>query len=183
MSIFIYLTLFRSNLGQKFFGFLKELKQERFSEIYVFSAPQNTKLCIPRFYFKNFCFSLNKNLNPSESIEAFTKAIELIKFAKLPTDQKKNNIEELKINIKNADKIPQFSEEIVYDSSLDIIEEHSDLEGFSKKLGVKYTDDKGGVYLRGYSHFSYHVVTNSRPSYRGSPTSTISTSMVFQCMY
>ena len=102
-------------------------------------------------------------MNPSESIEAFTKAIELIKFAKLPTDQKRNNIEELKINIKNADKIPQFSEEIVYDSSLDIIEEHSDLEGFSKKLGVKFTDDKG--FLRGYSHFSYRVVAKSRPGY------------------
>ena len=88
-------------------------------------------------------------MNPSESIEAFTKAIELIKFAKLPTDQKKNNIEELKINIKNADKIPQFSEEKVHDSSLDIIEEHSDLEGFSKKLGVKFTDDKGGFISEG----------------------------------
>lgn len=48
----------------------------------------------------------------------------------------------MKINIKNADKLPQFTEEIGHDSSLDIIEEHSDLEGFSKKLGVKFTDDK-----------------------------------------
>ena len=55
----------------------------------------------------------------------------------------------MKINIKNADKIPQFSEEIVHDSSLDIIEEHSDLEGFSKKLGVKFTDDKGGFISEG----------------------------------
>jgi hypothetical protein len=99
--------------------------------------------------FKNKYFSPNKNLNPSESIEAFTKAIELIKFAKLPTDQKKNNIEELKINIKNADKIPQFSEETVHDSSLDIIEEHSDLEGFSKKLGVKFTENKGWFISEG----------------------------------
>ena len=53
---------------------------------------------------------MKKDLNPSESVEAFTKAIDLIKYAKIPTDQKKNNIEELKINIKNADKIPQFTQ-------------------------------------------------------------------------
>ena len=82
-------------------------------------------------------------MNPSESIEAFTKAIELIKYAKLPKDQKRNNIEELKINIKNANKIPQFTEEIVHDPTLDIVEEHAEIEGFSKKLGVKFTDDKG----------------------------------------
>ena len=116
--------------------------------MYVFYAHKN---CVSQTItnFKNEYFSPNKNLNPSESIEAFTKAIELIKFAKLPTDQKKNNIEELKINIKNADKLPQFTEEIVHDSSLDIIEEHSDLEGFSKKLGVKFTNDKGGFISEG----------------------------------
>ena len=82
-------------------------------------------------------------MNSSESIEAFTKAIELIKYAKLPKDQKRNNIEELKINIKNANKIPQFTEETVHDPTLDIVEEHAEIEGFSKKLGVKFTDDKG----------------------------------------
>ena len=86
---------------------------------------------------------MKKDLNPSESVEAFTKAIDLIKYAKIPTDQKKNNIEELKINIKNADKIPQFAEEITNLPSLKIVEEHPELEGFSKKLGVKFTEDKG----------------------------------------
>ena len=86
---------------------------------------------------------IKKDLNPSESVEAFTKAIDLIKYAKIPTDQKKNNIEELKINIKNADKIPQFAEEITNLPSLKIVEEHPELEGFSKKLGVKFTEDKG----------------------------------------
>ena len=58
-------------------------------------------------------------------------------------DQKRNNIEELKINIKNADKIPQFTEETKIDHFLEVKEEHAELKDFSRKLEVKFSPDKG----------------------------------------
>ena len=67
---------------------------------------------------------------PSESIEAFGKAIDLIKHAKIPSDQKMKNKAELENNMKTTE-FGTYSQKNLLNShpSLDIIKEHTELQG------------------------------------------------------
>ena len=66
----------------------------------------------------------------SESIEAFGKAIDLIKHAKIPSDQKMKNKAELENNMK-ATEFGTYSQQNLMNSHplLDIIKEHTELQG------------------------------------------------------
>ena len=84
-------------------------------------------------------------MNPSESIEAFSKAIELIKHAKISSDQKKKSTVELEDNMA-ATKFGTYcqnSNQNKVEKSLDIIEEHIEIQGSTNKLGVEFSDIKG----------------------------------------
>ena len=78
----------------------------------------------------------------SESIEAFAKAVQLIKEAKLTSDQKEKNTKELEDNMK-ATKLGSAAAKNTLEctnEALEIIEEHNELKGidYSKQLLLLY---------------------------------------------
>ena len=79
-------------------------------------------------------------MNLSESIEAFARAVQLIKEAKLPSDQKEKNTQELEDNMK-ATKLGSAATkntlDCANDGALDIIEEHDELKGILAFLDLR----------------------------------------------
>jgi hypothetical protein len=75
-------------------------------------------------------------LKLSESIEAFARAVQLIKEAKLTSDQKEKNTKELEDNMK-ATKLGSAGTKNTLDCAnegLEIIEEHDELKGIVPKV-------------------------------------------------
>lgn len=88
---------------------------------------------------------LQKLQKTSESIEAFARAVQLIKEAKLTSDQKEKNTKELEDNMK-ATKLGSAATKNTMEctnEALEIIEEHNELKGSTIKLGVKFNENMG----------------------------------------
>ena len=79
----------------------------------------------------------------SESIEALTKSYELLKLTKLSNDQKRSTIEELKTYIKQARNLSETKILDLKKPQLCVEKENPELPGFSYKLSVKYSEEKG----------------------------------------
>ena len=84
-------------------------------------------------------FKLRKS---NESIEALRKSYELLKLSNHSKEQKRSTIEELNSYIRSAKKLTEKPKIENY-FELRVENEHPELPGFSEKLSVKYTEEKG----------------------------------------
>lgn len=97
--------------------------------------------------FESSHFQLRFLVYQSSSIEAFTKSLKNLSLSKLSEEQKHQLSSDIKANIENVKKnvvfsnLSHFPEE--ENRSLDIIEEHPEIEGFTKKIGIQYSDTQG----------------------------------------
>ena len=104
---------------------LQKLQKVRWIKYLKFTTKISCYLKVVGIWIILFTF-----LPSSESIDAFSKAIDLIKYAKIPSDQKMKNKAELENNMK-ATEFGTYPHQNLLNShpSLEIIKEHTELQG------------------------------------------------------
>ena len=144
-----------------------KLKQYDFARIDLETVLKSNK------YPKESLFKINQrlanvyqNLREYErSIECFTKAIKLLQHSNLSTNQKSQVAQEIKNNIKNV-KLLQVVETqnntSIADDQLDIIDEHEDIPEVTKKLEVKYSEQKGRYSVANETIYPGEVIIKTK---------------------
>ena len=101
------------------------------------------------------------------SMECYTRAIKLLQQSNLSTNQKSQVAQEIKNNVKKIKLLQvvetqNYNTSIMADNSLDIIDEHEEIPEVTKKLEIKYSEQKGRYSVANETIYPGEVVIKTK---------------------